>query len=102
MFLEVGYFTYMGKYVKELTKIATHMTNLLKDIFEKITWTIDCHASSEALKKPPEEVLVWKIISPLKGELDLCTEASDIAIGIILMHKSRIIAYSSKRYNNDK
>jgi hypothetical protein len=35
---------------KYFPNIVASMTDLLKDNFEKNTWTIDCHASFEALR----------------------------------------------------
>ena len=65
--------TYMGKYVKDFAKIAAPIIELLEDTFEKIIWTIDCHASFRALKIILMEAHVLRIIDPLKAGLDLCT-----------------------------
>ena len=75
------------------------MMELLHDKFEKITWTIDCHASFEALKKALTEASILRIMDPLKGGLDLCMEAIDMAIVVILLQEGMVIAYSSKKLN---
>ena len=78
------------------------MTNLLKDKFKKVTWIIDCHASFDALKKALREALVLRIMDPLKGRLLLCTDASNMAIGTIMMQDGKVIAYESKKLSNAK
>lgn len=40
------------------------MTILLKGIFEKITWIIDCHASSNALRIAMIEAPILRIMDP--------------------------------------
>ena len=39
-------------------------------------------------------------MDPLKGGLVLCTDASDMAIGVVLIQEGRVIAYESKKFNN--
>jgi hypothetical protein len=78
------------------------MLALLKDKFEKITWTSDCHASFEALKKALTRLPVLRIMRSLKGGLVLCTNASDMAIDAILMQGGRAIAYESIKLNNSE
>ena len=102
--IEVGCFmrlaTYMRKYVRNFAKITAPITDLLKEKFERITWTNDCHASFEALKKALTKTLVLRMMDPLKDKLVLCTNASNIAIGDILMQEGRVIAYVSKKLSN--
>jgi hypothetical protein len=43
----LGLATYMRKYVRDFAKIAAPMTDLLKGKYERITWTRDCHESSD-------------------------------------------------------
>ena len=81
----LGLVTYMKKYVRDFAKIAASMTNFLKDKFEIITWSRDYHESFEALKKPLTKAPDLRIMNPLKGMLVLCTYASDMAIGVVLM-----------------
>ena len=86
---EVKYFlelaTYMRKYIKDFTKIAAPMMDLLKDKIERITWTCDCHESFEALKYALTKIPNLRIMNSLKCRLVLRTDASDMAKGILLM-----------------
>jgi hypothetical protein len=90
----------MRKYVRFFAKIAAPITDLLKRKSERIIWTRDCHESFEALMKTLTEAPVLTIVDPLKGGLVLCTDASDMAIGDVLMQEGRVIAYESKELKN--
>ena len=39
-------------------------------------------------------------MDPLKRGLFLCTNASDMAIGVVLMQEGKVIAYKFKKLNN--
>jgi hypothetical protein len=56
--------TDIRKYVMDFPNIAASMTDLLKDNFEKNTWTIDCHASFEALRIAMTEAPILRIMDP--------------------------------------
>ena len=59
MFFGVGYFY---EDVRDFATIIAPIMDLLK-----VTWTSDCHATLEALKKSLTEAPLLKIMSPLKG-----------------------------------
>ena len=88
----LGLAAYMRKYVKDFVKIAAPMMDLLKGKCERIIWTRDCHESFEALKKALTEAPDLRIIDSLKGRLVLCIDASDMAIGVVLMQEGMVIA----------
>ena len=58
--------TYMTNYVRYFAKIAASIINLLKDKFEKITWTRDCLENFETVKKALTEATVVRNIYFLK------------------------------------
>ena len=43
---------------------------------------------------------VLTIIDPLKGNIILCIDASDLAIGVVLMQDKKIVAYESRKLNS--
>jgi hypothetical protein len=53
----------------------------------------DCHASLEALKKALTITPVLRIMDFLKDGLVLCTNANDMAVGVVLMQEDKVIAY---------
>lgn len=83
----LGFITYTRKYVRNFAKIAAPIMDLLKDKFERITWTCNCHENFEALKIALKKARVLRFIDPLKCGIVLCTNANDMAIDVVLMQK---------------
>ena len=52
------------------------------------------------MKKTLTKSLVLKILDALKDGLVLCTNVSDMTIGVIMIQEDRVIAYESKKLNN--
>ena len=98
----LGLATYMRKCIRNFAKIVAPITDLLKDKFERITWTRDCYESFEALKKTLTKAPVLRIMDPLKDMLVLCTDASDMAVYVVLMQEGRVIPYESIKLSNAK
>jgi hypothetical protein len=73
------------------------MTALLRGKSESITWTNECELSFLALKIALTQAPVLTIFDPMKGTIVLCTDASDLAIGAVLMQDKRVIAYESHK-----
>ena len=93
----------MRKYVKNFVKIAAPITYLLKDKFERITLTDDCHANFEAFKKVVTKVPVLRIINTLKCGMVLCTNANDMArCAILIQVRHDVIVYESRKLSNAK
>ena len=75
------------------------MTNLLKGKNYVIDWTPDCNLSFQTLKLVLTQTPVLTIINPLKGNIILCIDASDLAIGAVLMQDKKVVAYESRKLN---
>ena len=56
-------------------KIVAPVTDFLKEIFENIIWTNDCHASFKVLKKTLAKIPVLRIMDLLKDRLVLWIDA---------------------------
>ena len=93
----LGLASYYRRFVKGFSKITAPMTNLLKGKNNVIDWTPECDSSFQTLKLMLIQTLVLTIMEPLKGNIVLCTDASDLAIGAILMQDKKIIAYESRK-----
>lgn len=61
------------------------MTAFLKDKFDLIDWRPECDLSFRTLRSILTQIHVLTIIDHLKGNIVLCTNASDLAIGVVLM-----------------
>jgi hypothetical protein len=93
----LGLASYYRRFVKGFSKIVAPMTALLRGKSESIIWTNECELSFLALKTALTQVPVLTIIDPMKGNIVLCTDASDLAIGAVLMQDKRVIAYESRK-----
>jgi len=82
--------------VKQFSKITAPMTTLLKGKSNLIIFIQECDECFLALTQAP----VLAIIDTSKGYLVLCMDASDLAIGAILMQVKHIIAYKSCKLNS--
>ena len=96
----LGLASYYRRFVKGFSKIAAPMTNLLKGKSNMIDWTPECDESFQTLKSLLTQTLVLTIMEFLKGNIILCTDASDLAIGAVLMQDKKIIAYESRKLNS--
>jgi hypothetical protein len=96
----LGLASYYRRFVKGFSKIAAPMTNLLKGKSNVIDWTPECESSFQNLKYVLTQTPVLTIMDPLKGDIILCTDASDLAIGAVLMQDKKIIAYESRKLNS--
>ena len=56
-------------------KIVAPVTDFLKEIFENIIWTKDCHASFKVLKKTLAKIPVLRVMDLLKDRLVLWIDA---------------------------
>ena len=61
------------------------MTNLLKSKSNMADLTSKCNLSFQTLKSMLTQNHVLIIMDPLKGNIILCTDVSDLAIGGVLM-----------------
>jgi hypothetical protein len=96
----LGLASYYRRFVEGFSKIAAPMTALLRGKSESITWTNECELSFLALKTALTQASVLTIIDPLKGNIVLCIDASDLAIGTVLMQDKRVIAYESRKLSS--
>jgi hypothetical protein len=78
------------------------MIALLRGKLEAIMWTNECELRFLALKTALTQVPVLTIIDPMKGNIVLCTNASDLAIGAVLIQDKRVIAYESHKLSPAK
>jgi len=73
------------------------MINLLKGKSDSIVWNHECNLSFFALKLALTHAPILTIIDPLKGNIVLCIDASDLAIGVVLMQNRQVIAFESQK-----
>jgi hypothetical protein len=96
----LGLASYYWRFVEGFSKVAAPNTDLLRGKLDFITWTNECELCFLALKTTLTQAPVLTIIDPMKGNIVLCTDASDLAIGAVLMQDKQVIAYESRKLSS--
>ena len=90
-FLELA--GYYRRFVKDITKVASPLTNLLKKVV-KFEWTSKCEEAFQELKNRLSSTLIFTL--PVEGkEHTIYSDTSKKGLGCVLMQKDKIIAYAS-------
>jgi hypothetical protein len=94
----LGLASYYCKFIKNFAKIAAPLTNLLKKSVVTFEWEKTCDKAFEALK----DILVKAPMLKLPNfdrDFEIHSDASDFAIGGVLMQEGRPVAFESKKLN---
>ncbi|CAN6567559.1 unnamed protein product [Malus baccata var. baccata] len=94
----LGLANYYRRFIKGYSAIAAPLTDLLKKN-KAWEWTDRCQEAFERLKKALMEEPVLRL-PDLSKAFELHTDASDFAIGGVLMQEGHLIAYESRKLNN--
>ncbi|KAL5556914.1 hypothetical protein UlMin_039150 [Ulmus minor] len=94
----LGLVNYYRRFIKSYSARAAPLTDLLKKN-KSWEWTSECQASFDDLKKAISEEPVLCLPDHSKM-FELHTDASDFAIGGVLMQEGRLIAYESRKLND--
>jgi hypothetical protein len=92
----LGLASYYRKFIKNFTKIATPLTNLLKKFVITYEWEEACNEAFETLKGILVKVLVLKLPN-FDKEFEIHSDASNFAIGGVLVQEGRPVAFESKK-----
>ncbi len=98
----LGLASYYKCFVKNFAQIIRLLIDLLKgkNNSQSIQRNINCEQSLQNLKNAITSVPILRVINPKIGGIVLCTnDASDLAIGVLLMQKGQIIIYESRKLN---
>ena len=91
----LGLAGYYRRFVKGFSVITSPLTKLLRKGV-KFEWTDKCHNSFEQLKEMLVEAPI--LMQPTSGkEYTLCSDASGIGLGCVLMQDGKVVAYSSRQ-----
>ncbi len=91
----LGLASYYRKFIKNFAKIATPLTNLLKKSTGTYEWDGTCDEAFEALKCILVKALVLKL-PDFDKDFEIHSDASNFAIGGILVQDGRPVAFESK------
>ena len=91
----LGLASYFRKFVRDFAKIAKTLSDLLKKSVSKM-WDEHCHRAFGKLKHHLISALLLKF-PKFKKPFEVHTDASDFAIGGVLMQEGRPVAFESKK-----
>ena len=94
----LGLASYYRKFVRDFAKIAKPLSDLLKKSVSKI-WDEHCYRAFRKLKRRLTSTPVLKF-PEFKKPFEVHTDASDFAIGGVLMQEGRLVAFESKKLSN--
>jgi hypothetical protein len=92
----LGLASYYRKFIKNFAKIATPLMNLLKKSIVTYEWEEACGEAFETLKGILVKALVLKL-PDFDKEFEIHSDASDFAIGGVLVQEGRLVAFESKK-----
>ena len=94
----LGLVSYYRKFVRDFAKIAKPLSDLLKKSMSEI-WDEHCYRAFGELKRGLTFAHVLKF-SKFKKPFEVHTDASDFAIGGVLMQEGRPVAFESKKLSD--
>jgi len=92
----LGLASYYCKFIKNFAKIAALLTNLLKKSAMTYDWEGACDEAFETLKGILVKALVLKLPN-FDKDFEIHSDASDFAIGGVLVQERRSVAFESKK-----
>ena len=90
----LGLAGYYRRFIKNFSKIARPMTQLLKKE-KKFEWSEDCEASFQILKDLLTKAPVL-VLPDIHKSFDIYCDASRHGLGCVLMQEGRVVAYASQ------
>jgi len=97
----LGLASYYRKFIKNFAKIASPLTNLLKKSAIIYEWEGTCDETFETLKGILVKVPVLKL-PDFDKDFEIHSDASDFAIGGVLVQEGRPMAFGSKKLSETK
>jgi hypothetical protein len=97
----LGLASYYHKFIKNFVKITTTLTNLLKKSIVIYEWDGACDKAFETLKGILVKALVLKL-PDFDKDFEIHSDASDFAIGGIIVQDGRPVAFENKKLNETK
>jgi hypothetical protein len=90
--------SYYHKFIKNFAKMASPLTNLLKKFVGTYEWDGACNEAFETLKGILVKTPVLKL-PDFNKDFEIHFDASNFAIGGILVQERRLMAFESKKLN---
>jgi hypothetical protein len=97
----LGLASYYRKFIKNFAKIAAPLTNLLKKFVVTYEWEEACDEAFETLKGILVKAPVLKL-PDFDKDFEILFDASDFAIGGVIVQEGRPVAFESEKLNETK
>jgi len=97
----LGFASYYHKFIKNFTKIATPLTNLLKKSSGIYEWDETCNEAFETLKCILVKVSMLKL-PDFDKDFEIHFNASDLAIRRVLVQDGKLVAFENKKLSETK
>eukprot|EP01018_Ginkgo_biloba_P004724 Gb_28015 [translate_table: standard] len=94
----LGLASFYRRFVLGFSKIAAPLTELLKKS-KRFKWTDQCQKSFDILKQKLTDAPILTL-PDMEKPFTLYTDASGIAIGVVLTQQGKVIAYESRKMND--
>ncbi len=94
----LGLASYYRKFIKNFAKVGAPLTNLLKKSAVSYDWDEACDEAFETLKGILVKAPVLKLPN-FDKDFEIHSDASDFAIGGVLVQEGRPVAFESKKLN---
>jgi hypothetical protein len=92
----LGLASYYRKFIKNFAKMAVPLTNFLKKFVRTYEWHGTCDEAFETFKGILVKTLVLKL-PDFDKDFEIHSNASDFAIGGVLMQEGKSVAFESKK-----
>ncbi len=92
----LGLASYYHKFIKKFAKIAAPLINLLKKFIGTYKWDGTCDEAFETSKGILMKAPMLKLFD-FDKDFEIHFDASDFAIGRVLMQEGRSVAFESKK-----
>ena len=91
----LGLAGYYRRFIKDFSKIASPLTNLLKKV-NKFEWTERCQKAFQELRQRLTTAPILTI--PMEGKKYIVnSDASKNGLGYVLMQEDKVVAYASRQ-----
>ena len=94
----LGLANYYKRFIKEYSKMVSPFTDLLKKD-NQWDWSMQCQMTFESLKEAISTKLVLRL-PDLDLPFEVQTDASDRALGGVLVQEGHLVAFESRKLNN--
>ncbi|XP_031127721.1 uncharacterized protein LOC116029820 [Ipomoea triloba] len=96
----LGLASYYKRFVRDFSRIAKPMTNLMKKT-TKFMWDVNCEEAFQELKRRLTSAPILTLPSGIEG-FEIYSDASKKGLGCVLMQNGKVVAYASRQLRTNE